>query len=72
MTGSRPGSQSRSRSREPAADAHTYGRGGAGNIVLGGPSEKVIEELDESERSSHSLDSGVYVVTSVISHLRTT
>jgi hypothetical protein len=62
MTGSRPGSQSRSRSREPAADAHThtYGRGGAGNIVLGGPSEKVIEELDESERSSHSLDSGVH------------
>jgi hypothetical protein len=66
MTGSRPDSQSRSRSREPAADAHphnihTYGRGGIGNIVLGGPSEKVIEELDESERSSHS-HSGVHTV----------
>jgi len=62
MDGSRPGSQSRSRSREPAADehAHTYGRGGLGNSVLGGPSEKVIEELDESERSSHSHDSGVH------------
>ena len=74
MTGSRPGSQSRSRSREPAADSHThtYGRGGLGNIVLGGLSEKDIEELDESERSSHSHDSGVYVVTALISHLRTT
>jgi len=71
MTGSRPGSQSRSRSREPATNAHTSGRGGVGNMVLGGPSEKVIEELDEAERSSHTPDSGVYVVT-LISHPRTT
>jgi hypothetical protein len=41
-------------------------------MVLGGPSEKDIEELDESERSSHTHDSGLYVVTSLISHLRTT
>jgi hypothetical protein len=40
-------------------------------MVVGGPSEKVIEELDEAERSSHTHDSGVYVVT-LISHLRTT
>jgi hypothetical protein len=30
-------------------------------MVLGGPSEKDIEEMDESERSSHSHESGVYV-----------
>src|SRR5712671_5742637 len=49
---SRPGSlsRSRSRSREPS---HTSGRGGVGNLHLGGPTEKVIEELDESERAAH-------------------
>lgn len=31
-------------------------------MVLGGPSEKVIEELDEAERSSHTPDSGVHTV----------
>jgi hypothetical protein len=62
MTGLRPGSQSRSRSREPATNAHTSGRGGLGNMVVGGPSEKVIEELDEAERSSHTHDSGVHTV----------
>ena len=51
-------SKSRSRSREPA---HTTGRGGTGNMVLGGPSEKVIEEQDESERSIHSHEPGMYV-----------
>jgi len=50
ISGSPPGSQSRSRSREPA---HAAGRGGVGNIHSGGPSEKVIEELDESERAAH-------------------
>lgn len=50
-------SKSRSRSREPA---HTTGRGGTGNMVLGGPSEKVIEEQDESERSIHSHEPGMH------------
>jgi hypothetical protein len=59
MSGSpRPDSQSRSRSREPA---HTGGRGGLGNVHAGGPTEKVIEELDESERASHQHAPGVYV-----------
>jgi len=31
-------------------------------MVVGGPSEKVIEELDEAERSSHTHDSGVHTV----------
>src|SRR5882672_2025875 len=49
---SHPGSlsRSRSRSREPS---HTSGRGGVGNLLLGGPTEKEIEELDESERAAH-------------------
>ena len=51
-------SKSRSRSREPV---HTTGRGGAGNMYLGGPSEKDIEEQDESERSSHAHEPGMYV-----------
>ncbi len=59
MLGSR--SQSRSRSREPAQQVHAAGRGGVGNIHHGGPSEKVIEELDESERASHLHPPGVYV-----------
>ena len=54
----RDDSTSRSRSRD---SAHTTGRGGIGNMALGGPSEKVIEELDESERASHSHDPGMYV-----------
>ena len=58
MTGSRPNSHSRSRSREPA---HASGRGGIGNIHLGGPSESDIKELDESERAAHHLAPGVYV-----------
>jgi hypothetical protein len=65
-------SRSRSRSREPAA--HATGRGGWGNMVLGGPSEKAIEELDESERSSFSHEQlGVYVSTSFLEcHVQTT
>jgi hypothetical protein len=59
MSGSPPSSQSRSRSREPAI--HAAGRGGLGNIHAGGPSEKVIEELDESERAAHLHPQGVYV-----------
>jgi hypothetical protein len=58
MAGSPPSSQSRSRSREPI---HASGRGGAGNIIVGGPSEKVIEELDESERATHQHPTGLYV-----------
>ncbi|KAH9995894.1 hypothetical protein BJV74DRAFT_828860 [Russula compacta] len=59
-TGSpRPNSTSRSRSREPA---HTTGRGGTGNMVIGGPTEKDIEELDESERASHLHAAGVHSV----------
>lgn len=50
MSVSPPDTQSRSRSREPN---HGVGRGGFGNIQSGGPSEKVIEELDESERAAH-------------------
>jgi len=50
MHGSRPNSQSRSRSREPI---HAAGRGGWGNVIIGGPSESVINELDESERATH-------------------
>jgi hypothetical protein len=57
MSGSPPHSKSRSRSREPA---HAGGRGGFGNIITGGPSEKVIEELDESERASHQQAPGVH------------
>lgn len=60
MAGSPPHSKSRSRSREPA---HAGGRGGFGNIITGGPSEKVIEELDESERASHQHAPGVYVLS---------
>jgi hypothetical protein len=43
-------------------------------MVLGGPSEKVIEELDESERSSFSHEQlGVYVSTSFLEcHVQTT
>jgi hypothetical protein len=57
---SRPGSlsRSRSRSRDPT---YSTGRGGAGNIVRGGPSEKDIEELDESERAAHLHPLGLYV-----------
>ncbi|KAF8477696.1 hypothetical protein DFH94DRAFT_755029 [Russula ochroleuca] len=50
MTSSLPNSQSRCRSREPA---HAAGRGGMGNMYIGGPTEKIIEELDESERATH-------------------
>jgi hypothetical protein len=53
----RDDSKSRSRSREPA---HGTGRGGYGNMYLGGPSEKDIEEQDESERASYSHESGMY------------
>ena len=59
MSGSPPSSQSRSRSREPT---HAAGRGGFGNVHVGGPSEKVIEELDESERAAHLHAPGVYVI----------
>jgi len=52
-----PSSQSRSRSREPI---HSGGRGGLGNIHAGGPSEKAIEELDESERAAHQHAAGVH------------
>ncbi|KAF8477697.1 hypothetical protein DFH94DRAFT_755045 [Russula ochroleuca] len=45
MTNSRPNSQSRSRSREPA---HASVRGGFGNVYAGGPTEKTIEELDSA------------------------
>jgi hypothetical protein len=55
----RDDSKSRSRSREPAA--HATGRGGVGNLFLGGPSEKVIEEQDEAERALHSHEPGMYV-----------
>jgi hypothetical protein len=58
MSPSPPSSQSRSRSREPI---HAAGRGGLGNIHAGGPSEKIIEEQDESERASHLHAPGVYV-----------
>ena len=58
MSPSPPKSQSRSRSREPI---HSTGRGGIGNIHAGGPSEKIIEELDESERAAHLHPSGLYV-----------
>jgi len=57
MTGTPPHSKSRSRSREPA---HTGGRGGYGNAHLGGPTEKIIEEQDESERASHQHPPGVH------------
>lgn len=57
MDGSPPSSQSRSRSREPI---HAGGRGGFGNLHAGGPSEKVIEELDESERAAHQHAAGVH------------
>jgi hypothetical protein len=59
MTGSPAHSKSRSRSREPA---HTGGRGGYGNAHVGGPSEKIIEEQDESERASHQHPPGVHSV----------
>lgn len=58
MSPSPPKSKSRSRSREPI---HAAGRGGFGNIHAGGPSEKAIEELDESERAAHLHATGVYV-----------
>jgi hypothetical protein len=57
ISGSPPNSQSRSRSREPV---HAGGRGGLGNIHAGGPSEKTIEEMDESERAAHHLAAGVH------------
>jgi hypothetical protein len=42
-------------------------------MVLGGPSEKDIQELDESERSSFSHELGVYVSTSSLEcHLQIT
>jgi hypothetical protein len=63
MGGSPPNSQSRSRSREPI---HATGRGGLGNIHAGGPSEKAIEELDESERAAHLHPPGVYVLFSYL------
>jgi len=70
---SRPDSESRSRSRSREPAAHTTGRGGWGNMVLGGPSEKDIEELDESERDSCSHELGVYVSTCFLEcHLQTT
>lgn len=56
---SRPNSKSRSRSREPA---HAAGRGGFGNVIVGGPTEKAIEELDESERAAHQHAAGLCVV----------
>ena len=61
MSPVRPNSQSRSRSRDPV---HVTGRGGWGNIQVGGggPSEKVIEEMDESERAAHHLAPGLYVL----------
>ncbi|KAF8461566.1 hypothetical protein DFH94DRAFT_671918 [Russula ochroleuca] len=57
MTNSPSNSQSRSRSRELA---HTAGRGGVGNAYIGGPTEKVIEEVDESERAAHQHLAGMY------------
>lgn len=57
ISGSPPSSQSRSRSREPI---HGGGRGGFGNVHVGGPSEKVIEELDETERAAHLQPPGVH------------
>jgi len=57
MSPSPPQSQSRSRSREPS---HATGRGGFGNIVTGGISEKVIEETDESERAAHLHAAGLH------------
>jgi len=57
MSPSPPNSQSRSRSREPI---HAAGRGGFGNIHAGGPSEKVIEEQDESERAAHLHPPGLH------------
>jgi len=57
MSPSPPSSKSRSRSREPI---HASGRGGFGNLHAGGPSEKVIEELDESERAAHLHAPGVH------------
>jgi hypothetical protein len=32
-----------------------------GNLHAGGPSEKAIEEMDESERAAHQHAPGVYV-----------
>jgi hypothetical protein len=58
MTNSPSNSQSRSRSRELA---HTAGRGGVGNAYIGGPTEKVIEEVDESERAAHQHLAGMCV-----------
>jgi hypothetical protein len=63
MSPARPISQSRSRSREPV---HASGRGGAGNIHVGGPTETVIEEMDESERAAHHLAPGVCVLFSFL------
>lgn len=57
MSGSPSHSQSRSRSREPV---HAGGRGGVGNIHVGGLSEKAIMELDESERAAHLHPSMLY------------
>jgi len=59
MYGSRPNSTSRSRSRDPA---HTTGRGGVGNILSGGPSEKIIQEQDETERATHLQPPGIHSV----------
>lgn len=69
MTGSPNHSKSRSRSREPA---YTGGRGGLGNVHVGGPAEKVIEELDESERAAHQHAPGVYVLSYHHFHMQTT
>jgi hypothetical protein len=62
-------SQSRSRSREPV---RATGREGFGNVRVGGPTEKVIEELDESERAAQQQhpSSGLYVVLSMWIYVR--
>jgi hypothetical protein len=53
-------SQSRSRSRGPAA-LHSTGRGGAGNIKSGDLTEVTIQEADDQERLAHHHESGMYV-----------
>jgi hypothetical protein len=53
-------SQSRSRSRGPAA-LHSTGRGGAGSIKSGDLTEVTIQEVDDQERLAHHHESGMYV-----------
>jgi hypothetical protein len=69
MTNSRPNPILRSRDREPTP---ATGRGGFGNVFVGGPTQKAVEELDESERAAQQHPAGLCVSFLLFLKMQTT